>query len=220
MDTPAWIDALERRIGGWSIPHLLRGLVILNAATFLLDLSAPGFARHLLLTQEDLAQGEIWRIATFLFAREASGGLGLIFFFFWMCFTWMIGEALEEEWGSFRLTLYILLPALMLTAVVLTGLAPAAHSAYIYLSLFFAFATLRPNYEIFLFPLPIPLKVKWIAWLGLALTLISLVLAPRQTALHVASYSSYLVFFTVAWMEWFRLRREARAHRARFRQDD
>lgn len=221
MQIPDWIHALERRLGGWSIPHLIRGLVLLNAATFLLDLSSPGFAGHLLLDREAVLQGEFWRLITFIFAKGASGGtLSLIFFFFWMCFIWMIGEALEQEWGSFAVTLYILLPVFFLCLAVMSGLAPGATSIYIYYSLFFAFSTLQPNYEIFLFPLPFPIKIKWIAWLGLAITLLALGLAPRGAAVLVASYSSYLFFFTSGWMEWFRLRRQARAHRARFRQDE
>jgi membrane associated rhomboid family serine protease len=221
MEPPAWIDALERRLGGWSVPHMLRGLVILNALTFLLDLSSRGFAEQLLLTQAGLAQDQYWRLVTFLFAREASTGvISLVFFFFWMSFTWMIGDVLEREWGSFKLTIYILLPVVLLGAVVVAGLAPAVPNHYVYYSLFFAFATLHPDYEIMLFPLPVPLKVKWIAWIGLGFTLLALAFNPRGASVLVASYSSYLLFFTVGWMEWYRMRREVRAKRARFRGDD
>jgi len=207
-------------MGGWSVPHMLRGLVILNALTFLLDLSSRGFAEQLLLTQEGLEKGQVWRLVTFLFAREASAGIGMLFFFFWMCFTWMIGDVLEREWGSFKVTLYIMLPVALLGAVVLAGLAPGVSSGYIYYSLFFAFATLYPDYELHLFPLPIPLKAKWIAWVGLGFILLGLAIDRQGAGVLVASFSSYLVFFTVAWLEWFRMRRQVRANRARFRGDD
>lgn len=207
-------------MGGWSVPHMLRGLVILNALTFLLDLSSRGFAQQLLLTQAGLEQGQVWRLVTFLFAREASAGIGMLFFFFWMCFTWMIGDVLEREWGSFKVTLYILLPVVLLGVLVGVGMAPSVSSGYIYYSLFFAFATLYPDYELYFFPLPIPLKAKWIAWVGLGLVLLGLAFDRQSAGVLVASFSGYLVFFTVAWLEWFRMRRQIQANRARFRGDD
>jgi hypothetical protein len=221
MDHPGWLDALERRFGGWAIPHLLRGLVVLNALTFLLDLSSQGFVQQLLLTRPELLQGEYWRLLTFLFAKAATPGIfGMVFFLFWMFFTWMIGDALEGDWGSFKLTFYILLPVLLLGGIVWTGVAPSAPSFYIFTSLFFAFATHFPDYEIFLFPLPIPLKVKWIAWVGAGFVLVDLVLNLGSAPVILASLSSYLLFFTGGWIGWFRLRAQTRAHRRRFHGDE
>lgn len=221
MHTPAWIDRLERHFGGWAIPHLLRGLVVLNALTFLLDLSSRGFVDKLLLEHAPLVAGEYWRLVTFLFAKAGgTGAFTLLFFFFWMMFLWMVGDVLEQAWGSFKVTLYLLLPAFLLGILVFTGLSPFAPNAHLFTSLFFAFATLHPDHEIILFPIPIPLKVKWVAWVGVGLVALGLVFDPASFPIILASFSSYFLFFLPGWVAARRHRAETAARRKRFQHDD
>ena len=48
---------------------------------------------------------------------------------------------------------------------------------FLYLSVFFAFATLHPNVQFMIF-LVIPMKVKWLAWIIAGFSAFSFILAP------------------------------------------
>ena len=78
--------------------------------------------------------------------------------------------------------------ASMLSGAVFTGV-------YINLSIFLAFAYLYPNQEILLFFI-LPVKVKYLAYLDLALMAVSFVMGGLATKLMIiSSFSGLLVFF-------------------------
>ena len=106
MSPAGWTDFLEQHLGRWSVPHLARGLVAMNAASWLLNLASPGFLAILKLDPALVLQGEFWRVITFIFVPPSSAHP--IFFFLFLWFLWSIGEALEENLGSFHLNLYFL----------------------------------------------------------------------------------------------------------------
>ena len=72
MSPAGWTDFLEERFGRWSVPHLVRGLVAMNAASWLLNLASPGFLAILKLEPTLILQGEWWRALTFIFVPPAS----------------------------------------------------------------------------------------------------------------------------------------------------
>ena len=98
MSPAGWTDFLEQYFGRWSVPHLARGLVAMNAASWLLNLASPGFLSILKLEPTLVLQGEFWRVITFIFVPPSSAHP--IFFFIFLWFLWSIGEALEENLGS------------------------------------------------------------------------------------------------------------------------
>jgi hypothetical protein len=220
METPAWIDRLEDRLGGWSIPHLVRGLVVLNALAFLLEMNSPGFSDILILERSGLQQGEWWRALTFLFAAGGTKeSFGIFFFVIWMMVTWMFGEGLESAWGSFKLTLYLALPVVLLVAVVWFFPPGYAFNTILLTSLFFAFATLYPDLELMLF-FVLPVKCKWLAWISGAFVFLDFIVSPDSRLLILASLSSYFLFFLPGWWANLRLQLESRSRRERFRRDD
>lgn len=220
METPAWIDRLEDKLGGWSIPHLVRGLVVLNALAFLLEMASPGFSASLVLERTALQQGEWWRALTFLFAAGGTkGSLGIFFFVIWMMVTWMFGEGLESAWGSFKLTLYLAIPVVLIVAVVCFFPPGAAVNVILLTSLFFAFATLYPDLELMLFFI-LPVKCKWLAWVSAAFILLEFAVNPTSRLLILASLSSYFIFFLPGWWSNLRLQYASRSRRERFRRDD
>ena len=107
MSPARWTDSLEDLLGRWSVPYLTRGLVALNAAAWLLNLASPGFTSILKLDPSLVAQGEYWRLITFLFVPSNSAHPIFLLLFLW--FLWSIGDALEEAWGSFHLNLFFLI---------------------------------------------------------------------------------------------------------------
>lgn len=220
METPAWIDRLEDKLGGWSIPHMVRGLVVLNALAFMLDMANPGFTASLVLENTALHHGEWWRAVTFLFAAAGTtSSIGIFFFIIWMMVTWMFGDGLEAAMGSFKVTLYLVIPAVLLTALVWFVPGAGAYNAILLASLFFAFATFYPDLELMLFFI-LPVKCKWLALLSAAFILVQFVSLPELRLMILASLSTYFLFFLPAWWTRLRLRAAARIRRERFKDHD
>ncbi|HWL54729.1 MAG TPA: rhomboid family intramembrane serine protease [Chthoniobacteraceae bacterium] len=152
----SFIDRLEYRFGRFAITGLIRMIVILNAAVFLLAQFNPAIIGFLDLTRAGLANHEYWRLFTYIFIPRTSSYL---FVLLALMFLWSIGEQLEAAWGAFRLNLFYLIGMIGTTvAAVVFG---AEYSNYMLnLSLLFAYAWFYPN-QILLFP---PIPIRWLAW--------------------------------------------------------
>jgi hypothetical protein len=222
MELPNWVDWLDRRCGTWAIPHLIRILVVFNIASYALDALSPGFASSLILVPEKVwAGGEWWRLLTFLVASEFTPNpLAILFFVFGLMFLWNIGEGLESGWGPFPLNLYFLIPWLLLVVLALGPWSQGGTNTSIAMALFLAFATLYPDYEITLFPIPIPIKIKWVALVVSGVALLNFVNAPDFRRELLAGMASYFLFFSSHWYgqvkEWW----ETKERRRRFQAGD
>jgi len=140
---------------------------------------------------------EIWRLVTFLIITPPFNPL---FAFFYLYFLYFCGSALETEWGSFAFTLYYLVGALgtvLFSFVYALNYIPMAIGAfYLNISIFLALAALAPGHEIFIFPIPFPIKIKWIALFVWAKILYDFFRAPLfvKGSLLLA-FANYLLFF-------------------------
>ena len=193
MSPAGWTDTLEHHLGRWAVPYLTRGLVAMNAGAWLLNLASPGFTSILKLDPALVAQGEFWRLITFLFVPPSSAHPIFLLLFLW--FLWSIGDALEETWGSFHLNLYMLIGVL---AVILTAfLVPSApvNPFYLHNSLFLAFATTLPDQKVFFFPIPIPLSVRWVAAVSSALLFLPAFFEPTLLPGILAGLAGYFAFY-------------------------
>src|SRR4051812_18958878 len=157
---------LERTIlGRLAIERLTTFIVGGMAIAFVLCQVKPEFRGHLTLVPQ-LVTTQPWRLVSFLFVPPERS---LIWVFLALYFTWVIGTNLEQEWGALKFNVFYLLGALgTLAAGFITG-APQDNE-FLNMSLFFAFATLFPDYEIRLFFI-LPVKVKWLGMLSGALVL-------------------------------------------------
>jgi hypothetical protein len=163
-----WMDRLERHLGFLRIPGLGRYLVGLQALCFVAGLTDARFLEALRLDPSMVAQGELWRLVTFLFLPSLTP-FNILFAIFYFSFQWMVFEGLEAEWGAFKLTLYCVLGwlcalALPMLAWAATGQVLLASGGYWSVSIELAFAYLYPEYTIYLFFM-LPMKMKWMAWL-------------------------------------------------------
>ena len=177
-------DAADRfcaRHPRFGIPDLMRWIVIGNVVVYVLmlltmrtDADAVSF---LYLNGSKVLHGELWRIVTFIFVPTSSSPLRLalsLYLYYW------IGSSLERQWGTARFNLYYW------SGVLLTVIATLAASAisgvgysvggtgYVNLSMFLAFAFLYPDTQLLLFYF-IPVKIKWLAWLDIAVFVIGIV---------------------------------------------
>ena len=85
-----------------------------------------------------------------------------LFFSFYIFY--MIGNSLEQHWGTFRFNLFVLCGYLLTVLMAFVSPGAIITNTYFLGSVFLAFATLFPNIEFRLF-FVLPVKVKWLGWL-------------------------------------------------------
>lgn len=201
-----WINSLERRFGFLAIPGLIRVIVALNALVFLMLWSKPDFVELLTLNREKVLGGEVWRLLSYVFIPlvNIQSQLSFIWVLFYLSMLWLMGEGLEQAWGSFKLNLFYLVGMLGTTVAVLLLGANDATGVWLNTSLFFAFATLFPNFPILLFFI-IPVRVKWIALISFGFVLLEFVFGSLSTkAAVVVSLANYIIFFGPEWVRQWR----------------
>ncbi len=156
------------------VRNLMLFLAIGNVLVYLLSILRPDnplFYRLLVFDGDAILHGQVWRLFSYplVYMVESGpiwGALGL-FFYYWC------GSVLEQSWGVLRFNFYYLI-GILLTDLAALLLGAAASSFYVYLSLFLAVATLLPDQQIRIW-LVLPVKMKWLAWIDLGLTLFSTV---------------------------------------------
>lgn len=207
----ALLSRLERRFGKFAIPNLTTFVVAGMAVTFALMFVRPEIVSAMALDPRAVRAGQVWRLLSYVFVP--SGGNPL-FILFQLSFTWFIGRTLESEWGSFKLNVYYLLGMLGTTAAAFLGGEPV-DNVYLNASVFLAFATLYPNYEIRMY-LVLPVRVKWLGMLMAGGLVLSAVLGSWGARIGlVASLSNYLLFFGKHLVDLVRQRRTLAAQATR-----
>lgn len=160
-----WLDKLERKFGRYAIPNLMYYIIILYGAGFVLNMVNSSFYyQYLALDIGEVLHGQIWRLLTFIIQPPSDS---LIFIVFAMYLYYMIGIQLERAWGTFRFNVYFFSGMFfhIFAAFIIyfaMGLSLPMSSWYLNMSLFFAFATVYPDMELYLFFI-LPIKIKWLA---------------------------------------------------------
>ena len=185
-----FIDKLERKFGHLGIRNLMYYIVILNIISVLLNLFVPDFCyQYLTLDIDQILHVQVWRIVTFLFAmpvKSVSGFnmqsmVGLFWFAIWVGVYYFIGTTIENMWGSFRFTLFMVSGVVFVVLVSIfsylflgalySGFPQDVLSYYIgarvsltplYSSMFLAFALMFPDIQFMVYFI-IPVKAKWLA---------------------------------------------------------
>ncbi len=219
-----WIYVLERRFGHLAIPGLMRIVVMFNVLVYLLMYGSNGeVIQTLTLRPDRVMAGEVWRLVTFIFIPAVSVGgrlnmmpLNLLFALLYFNFLWFMGEGLERAWGSFKLNLFYLVGMLGTTVAAFFFGGQDATGFYLNLSLFFAFATLFPNFPILLYFI-IPVPAKWIALVSFGGAVFAFLNGTISARLAIAvSLVNYLVFFGYEWARIWREQGRTVARRQQF----
>lgn len=192
MNIEKILNRLERRFGGFAIPHVTIGLIMLQVVVYVLTFARPEIQQGLYLVPALVMQGQAWRLITFLAVPPVTNP---VFAFFFWYFFFLMGNALESFWGTFRYNLYLLLGYLATVAVSFAVPQAASSNGFLQASVFLAFAFLNPEFQIFLFFI-LPIRIKWLAlvtWLYYGWILIT---GPWISKfLVLASIFNYLIFF-------------------------
>ena len=181
----------------------------LNFVFFFLIQMDPERTYRLFAFQPGAALAMPWTFVTYQFLN--SGALGL---FFGTMMLYILGMALEAEWGTPEFSVFWLVATLggSLAAWATGGLLTSGWQIT-GVSMLFAYAYLFPETQFLIF-FVVPVKVKWMAWLGAALlvwTFVGALLAGRAGAgfANLVGASAGFLFF------WIRHRGVQKAKKAR-----
>jgi membrane associated rhomboid family serine protease len=211
-----WWDFLGRRLPWLGTPGVLKAVVLLNALTFLLVTIDPAYAGMLALIPEKVLQGEVWRLLTYIFIPQTSSAFWV---FFLLLFMWFLATSLEESWGALKLNVFYLVGMIGCT-IAAFFFGGGSSNTFLNLSLFFAFATIAPNYEIFLFFI-LRVRVKYIAWVLAGMMALQFALLPLPAKMAMAaSLANYLLFFLPGFLRDVKTRRTDAVRLHKFRKTE
>jgi hypothetical protein len=185
---------LEQKLGRYAVPNLLRYMVGAQAVFYLLEYAAQAGPRssivpYITLEWHWLAAGQWWRLFTFYMQPPQWHPLFVIFYVF---IVFMVSDAMEQAWGSFRINLFALLG--LLSHLGLAWLFGYAHPSYLVLAFLLAFAINHGDMEILLMFF-IPVKWRWIGWfLAFQLVLPVFTGPAPERAMALASLAVLYVF--------------------------
>ena len=188
-----FLRRLERALGWITIGHLPVYIVTAQAIVYFWMMVNPGSGGLLVFDPVRIVYAnEYWRAVTFLFVPPR---MHPIFLFFFLYFLYLCGRSLEEEWGSFRLTLFYLVGALLSIGAGFLSGGLLNTAFYLNETIFLAFAALYPNFTVHLF-LVLPVKVKWLAWFVWAHIAFSLFASPWPLKIAILlSITNFFLFF-------------------------
>jgi membrane associated rhomboid family serine protease len=186
------IDYLDRKLGRFAVPNLTIYLIAGQSFFYLMYLTGKLDRSATYLSAALLMEGEWWRLFTLPFDPPRQS---LIFTLFAWYFFYMMGSTLEQHWGAFRYNAYLLLGCILTIAASFLFPGYPVSNTFLGGSIFLAFATLFPDYQILLFFI-LPVRIKWLALLtGLGYAY-QLVFGDWATRLMVlAATANYLLFF-------------------------
>jgi len=192
----SWLQKLDYKYGRKAIRNLMSIIVFGMALVFLADLvmsvqAGSTLSAMLVFDRDAIFAGQIWRLISFVFIPPNSS---ILFIILSLYFYWLMGSAMEDEWGSFKFDVFYLCGVL---GSVLAGLITGyATNNYLNMSLFLAFALLFPEFKINLF-FVLPIKVKYLAYLDAAYLFVLLLISSWQgkVALLVALLNIAIFFW-------------------------
>lgn len=143
-----------------------------NIAIYILDIFSLGasLSSFLSFSRSAILHGQVWRLITFVFLPQSGDilfkGTGLLFVLLSAYFYFWIGSLLEREWGTARFTIFYLGGVIL--NIIYGFITGYASMYYVNLSMFLSFAFLFPDMQVLVMYI-FPVKVKWLAWLDIAL---------------------------------------------------
>ena len=182
----------------FGIPNLMLYIVVISLAVWLLSImdESKTLLSYFTFSPELILKGQVWRLISFIFIPQSLSLWALLFFYFY----YWIGSTLEREWGTARFNIFIF-SGIFLTIIYglviyfITKQSVNIGTYYIYLSMFFSFATLFPDTQV-LFMLIIPVKIKWLAYVDAAFFLYAMLMSPFPfNLLPLIAILNYFVFF-------------------------
>ena len=182
-----FLTKLERKFGKYAIPNLTLILISGFILGYLIEIFMPEGLQLLAMNPEKILHGQIYRLVTWVVIPPSSASILVIITLF---FYFSIGRTLENSWGDFRYTVYIL-SGIIFTDIGMMGTYLIMHlmgqsqlldmyyqaglygasTYYLCMSMFLAYAFMCPDMQVLLYFI-IPIKVKWLGYLDIAYLLV------------------------------------------------
>ncbi len=176
-----YLTKLERKYGKFAIPNLTIMLIICFALGYIMQMLQGDIIYYINLNPELVMKGQIWRLLTWVLMPPGGASVLVIIT---LMFYYHVGRTLENAWGDFRYTLYILSGIIFTDIGVvgtylvmkLMGLGEYASlyatysdtsTYYLCMSMFLAYAFMFPDMQVLLYFI-IPIRVKWLGYLDIA----------------------------------------------------
>ncbi len=204
MNKEPLLDRLQRKYRRFAIPNLMQYIVGGMAIIFVMDmivfaLEPFSLTATLMFNREAILHGQVWRLISFVLIPPDSSPIFIIFSLY---FYWLIGDALENQWGTFRFNCFYWFGVI---CTMIFGLITGyATNYYLNMTLFLAFAFLYPDFQCLMF-FCIPIKIKWLAIIDGLILAVSFYYAGWQgrVALLIA-LANILLFFGSHFLDSFK----------------
>ncbi len=203
-----------RRTSPLSLTPWVRGLIIANAVVFLLTITVftgPWFF-DLFAFSPARAATEWWSFGTYMFLHG-----GFLHLAFNMLMLFVFGPAVEEEMGNWFGLYYFLCglggAVLSFALTVVTPVAPFVGASGAVLGVALAFAMRWPNEQLYIFPIPVPIKAKWLVIFLGTVDLLLAVRGANDGVAHLAHLGGLLFGFLYVKGEAIVMRRAQAALR-------
>lgn len=216
---------LEKNFSWMAFPGLIRAIVMLQCVVYVVVLLIPETLEYFVVTREGIANGEYWRLVSWVFCpftifSFGRSVLGAFFMFIILRISFLFSDSLENAWGEVRTSFYVY-ACLLCKALALylgaIGILPQIdpQNYFFYLTIFFAFATIFPSFEFLLF-FVLPVKI----WILALISAAGLIFAGLSSGGHAIAYGisffPYLVWATPRAWHWRRNQGQLAARRAKF----
>ncbi len=190
------IDRFCAKHPRFGIPNLAMYIAIGQVIVGVLSLLPPlrNLLSLLVFSRMAILHGQVWRLVTFVFVPTTANPFYLLLGCYVIYWT---GQMLEREWGTAKFSLFYLCGVLWsILGGLILGLADIY---YIHLSFFLVIATMYSEMQV-LFMFVLPIKMKWLALLDVALILLQgLESGPYVVLLALPSFINYFIF---TWSFW------------------
>jgi membrane associated rhomboid family serine protease len=148
--------------------HSIYIFLFLNIAFYFLEhQDAQRFTALFSFDRVSFAGGQWWRLLTYQFAQAGQGWAFLpkeVFLFFTLLILYLMGAALEEEWGTRYFLTFFLVSTLATAGIAAWLNVGLIGSFFVRYTLLFAFASVFPEQTFYLFAV-VPIRVRWLSYL-------------------------------------------------------
>ena len=212
------------RLGpGLPLPPVVKQLLIANLAVFVLTRMIPGVEVERIedlfgfVAADVLGRGRVWQFATYMFLHG-----GFFHILFNMMLLWMFGTTVEHRWGSRAFLTYYAVcglgGAILSWVMGPSSTVPMIGASAAVLGVLLAYTLMYPDQQVLIW-FVIPVKMKVLLWLLVAVDLIGAVGLLRGNVAHFAHLGGLLFGWIYLKQDWRfgALGRRVRGARARQR---
>jgi membrane associated rhomboid family serine protease len=173
-------------------------LLFLSIAFFFLEhQDGEKYARLFAFDWPSVTHGELWRLVTYQFTQAGQGWFAFpkpVVLFFSLLLLYLMGSAIEEEWGTSHFLTFFALSTLGSAAAAAAFGIPLLGSYFINFTLLFGYASTFPQQTFFLFGV-IPVRVRWLAYIAAMVLIAGVFAGGRSNAAALAGAAAAYTYY-------------------------